>query len=98
MPENLEVRLAVMESQMADLKHGIALQAREYERRLEELNHAHERQVESNRHYVSREAWELKHSELEIRVLTIDRWRWMSLGAASSIGAILGALMVRWLR
>jgi hypothetical protein len=46
-------RLAVLEEQVRAMRRETKLQAREYQRRLNELNHAHEKQVADQAHYVS---------------------------------------------
>ena len=91
----LDRKIAVLQTELICAKDAVIKQAAEYERRLTELNHSHRQQVERNAHYVSREAWDLRNKELDSRLLNIDRWRWMSVGAASAIGGILGALIQR---
>ena len=98
------VRIAVLESQLHGLRDNIVLQAKEYERRLSELNHEYQRQTERNAQYVSREAWELRSREIEramelrnkevdSRLLAGDKWRWISIGASGAGGGLLGAFI-----
>ncbi len=84
------VRIAVLESQIKGLRENIVLQAREYERRLSELNHAHQLQIDRNADYVSREAWDMKNIELESWRRTIDQWRWISIGLGIAGGGVAG--------
>ena len=55
---SLEVRLAVLEERVANRDDALALQAKEYERRLADLNHAHQLAEEKNRNYVTREVYD----------------------------------------
>ena len=50
---NYLVRIAVLEEQVKAQRREIEQQAREYERRLTDLNHAHEKQVRDQQTYVS---------------------------------------------
>ncbi len=59
------VRLAVLETRLNGTLESISLQAKEYERRLGELNHSHQQQVDRNATYVSRELWDSKLTEWE---------------------------------
>ncbi len=48
-------------------------QANEYERRLDELNHAHAQQVQRNADFISREVYDSRHGTLMGRVDLIER-------------------------
>jgi len=50
-----ETRLAVLEERLRGMDRALELQAREYDRRLHELNHAHEQAVEVQHTYVTEE-------------------------------------------
>lgn len=100
-PDNNLVRIAILEIQIEELKQSINKQANEYERRLQELNHANQQQIERNASYVSRETWEIsmdahqkddnqKHNEMNIWRREIDQWRWISIGASIAAGSIAG--------
>jgi hypothetical protein len=51
-------RVVVLEQRLLALERAIALQAMEYSRRLEELNHAHAQQVQAQATYIGREVYE----------------------------------------
>lgn len=55
LPANVssDTKIAILEERLRSLRMEIDKQAREYERRLSELNHAHERAVEDKSNYVS---------------------------------------------
>ncbi len=93
-PDTMEheglVRLAVLETRLNGTIENITLQAREYERRLGELNHAHQQQVDRNAEYVSRELWDTKVAEWETWRRQIDQWRWISIGVAAGAGGLAG--------
>jgi hypothetical protein len=46
-------RLSVLEERLRGMRAALRLQAREYERRLTDLNHAHDKQVQDQHNYVS---------------------------------------------
>jgi hypothetical protein len=46
-------KIVALEVRVNGMKENITLQAREYERRLGELNHAHEKQVQDQATYIS---------------------------------------------
>ncbi len=96
----LEVRLSILETLLTERQKQVDLQAKEYERRLNELNHSYEQQMQRNTDYVLRETWELRHDELMKQVqhhngydtekfAEIDRWRARLLGVA--VGVAVGA-------
>ncbi len=52
MGENNDTRLAVIEERLRSMDSALRLQALEYDRRLGELNHAHEKSVEDRTTFV----------------------------------------------
>ena len=50
-----DTRLAVLEERLRGMDRALELQAKEYDRRLHELNHAHEQAVEVQHTYVTEE-------------------------------------------
>ncbi len=56
--ETLETRITRLEERLAAKETATQLQAKEYERRLTDLNHAHEQAQEKNAEYLPRETWE----------------------------------------
>src|SRR5437667_6858041 len=102
--KNVEDTIAELRTEIEILKVRLQwaneakqLKAREYERRLMELNDAHAEQVERNAMYVSREAFEMAHNaseakddarfrELEVRFRLLERWMWLSVGAGITSG------------
>jgi hypothetical protein len=57
-PHEYAVRIAVLETQLVNADKAQELQAREYERRLQDLNHAHQQAMERNATFVSRELYD----------------------------------------
>ena len=106
-PDNhhsVETRLAIMEERVSSIQTATRLQATEYERRLQELNHAHAQQAERNALYLPREYFDMHHSQLEsevestrraieLRLVELELWRWKSTGIAIGAGGVLGALI-----
>jgi hypothetical protein len=64
----LTTRVTVLEEQLKAMREAKELQAKEYERRLTDLNHAHERQVEDQATFVSADKFEGFQGE-------INQWR-----------------------
>ena len=81
------VRLAVLETRLNGTIENITLQAREYERRLGELNHSHQQQVDRNATYVSRELWDSKLAEWEAWRRQIEQRNTAYLASATWEGA-----------
>lgn len=97
------VKIAILETRVSGLKENIDLQAKEYERRLQELNHAHQIQMDRNAQYISREAFELystgvasstaiRTAEIDKWRREIDQWRWISIGAGLCGGGLVAML------
>ena len=90
------LKIAVLEAQLAGMKENILLQAKEYERRLTELNHAHARAADDRTKFVSNELFSAKMSEFVKWQSNIDQWRskvfGIVLGAGLTGGGLAGAL------
>lgn len=93
MSDDYDIKIAVLEERQHGFDKAILLQAREYERRLRELNHAHAQQVERNAHYVSRELWEARNHEIDDWRRTVDSRMSRSAGIAIGISAVAGLAM-----
>ena len=85
-------RIAVFESEIRWLKENIALQAREYERRLSELNHAHAQATMDRTHFVNAELFYSKMDEWARWRNDIDTWRAKVVGIAIGVGAVSGGV------
>ncbi len=88
----LETKVEVILKDLDARKYALELQAIEYERRLEDLNHAHEIQTRRNAEYISRETHETKMDEINRRLMILDQWRWISIGAGATLGSVMGFL------
>ena len=64
----VEERLARLEERVEGFDRARALQAEEYARRLDELNHAHERALEDRAGFVDRSVCDLRHNVVDARV------------------------------
>ena len=85
--EALLVEIAVLKERITGMKGEISKQALEYERRLQELNHAHQQQQDRNAQYVSREAWEARNAMIDAWRRDVDKQRWVAAAVASLIAA-----------
>jgi len=90
---NDRLKIAVLETELRSMKDALRLQAIEYERRLQDLNHAHQQQVDRNAQYISREIWEAYLKEDNTWKRSIDQWRWTSVGIGAGLGAAGGAAL-----
>jgi len=106
----IAVKIAVLEEKVFNLQVAIDKQAKEYERRLAELNHAHEKQVADQSTYVSGaryEGWQgeinswrsdvsNKFAVIEGRSGGITSTRALILQVLPMIIAILSIIAVIW--
>ena len=98
--------LAVLHERLAGMERARDLQATEYSRRLDELNHAHARTEASNQHFVPRELHDKtiavlteKVDRVGSRLTTIEGrsgglsagWGYL-VGVLGALGTIVGAL------
>jgi hypothetical protein len=60
---DLREKIAVLNERLVGMETARRLQADEYARRLDELNHAHDQAIARNAHYVTREMWEARNVE-----------------------------------
>ena len=95
---DLDKQIAVLQERLRASEIALSSQAREYERRLTELNHAHQQQQDRNAQYVSREAWELNNKEGEARLNVIERQqsRAYGIGAGFALAASILTAFVMW--
>jgi hypothetical protein len=84
---SLETRLAILEERQLTMKEGIARQAIEYERRLTELNHAHDKQVKDQSTYVSNDKYEGWQGEMNAWKDDVAKKLSLLEGNRSGVGA-----------
>jgi len=85
----LDVRISVLDERVDNVVKAIELQAFEYGRRLDELNHAHSQQQSNQATYVSREVF-------ENFVKDISTWREQTnVTLSSSDGRVAGTAASR---
>jgi ElaB/YqjD/DUF883 family membrane-anchored ribosome-binding protein len=96
----LDKLIAILQERLRSSDEALKSQAREYERRLQELNHAHAQQIARNAEYVPRESFDSRNAQIDEWRREVDKWRWISIGAASVTGTvtgIIGALIIRFI-
>jgi biopolymer transport protein ExbB/TolQ len=69
---NPEVEIACIKERLIAGSTALALQAREYERRLEDLNHAHAQAVSVQKTYVTRELHDSIYNELTAKIANLS--------------------------
>src|SRR5688500_2976010 len=72
MADSLEIAFARLEEKVKAMENAQKLQAKEYARRLNELNHAHEQAREVLGTYLPRETWEAWTKDEGIRREKLD--------------------------
>lgn len=68
------------EERRVDVSESLKLQAREYERRLGELNHAHSMAEKKNQEYISREVFYAAIREATLKIEALQRIVYIGLG------------------
>lgn len=63
--DDIEIRLARLQERVAAMREATALQAIEYERRLQTLNHSHDKAIEVQHTYVTQDRYEDKIASTE---------------------------------
>lgn len=92
----LTVRIAVLEEKVAAAEREKLLQAREYERRLTDLNHAHEKQVKDQQTYISEDKFNGFIGEINAWRGTIDAWKTTVVSTLSGFeGGKTGSTVLR---
>jgi len=106
----IDIKVAVLEEQVLSLRREIEHQAVEYQRRLSELNHAHDKQVADQATYVSSDRYEgwqgemngwrqqvsAKLSELEGRSGGVMTARAMVLQILPMVIALIAIMSTFW--
>ncbi len=95
MSETLLVRLTRLEERFLAASHALPLQAAEYERRLDALNHENARVAKVTEHTVSRELFDAKQDEMLLWRTTMSSQMAWYAGAATVVGALIG-VFVTW--
>jgi hypothetical protein len=65
-------RIIVLEERIRGIELATALQAKEYERRLQDLNHAHDKQVQDQQTYISEDKFNGYQSKIDGWRTTVD--------------------------
>lgn len=97
------VRLAVLETRLEERERALELQAAEYTRRLDDLNHAHQQREERDRDYIMREVFEasqvaettarqLAFERQDDRLKSLENWRSRASGVAVVVALFAGAV------
>jgi hypothetical protein len=85
-----ETKIAVLQSEVANLKQSIILQAKEYERRLTELNHAHAQSTIDKSKFLAADMFYVNKDDVNKWRNEIDQWRSKVIGIAIGIGLASG--------
>ena len=91
------LRLLVETVRQADLK-ALELQAREYERRLEELNHAHTKASVKDATFVTRDLHDREFARVDKEAALLARIVWVGVGILMIGEAVLWAMLSHLIR
>ena len=83
-PRELAIEISHLRELLASKEQALALQAKEYERRLAELNHAHQMNQDRNAEFVLNSSYQADNRATMARISSLE------LGASSLNGRILG--------
>ena len=78
--EELLVKIAVLHEQIKSSDKSLLIQAKEYERRLESLNHEAERLRVMQATYLPREVYETHHKELKNKIEALQKLVFVGMG------------------
>jgi hypothetical protein len=90
---DLKTEIEVLKERTRGMEIALVLQAEEYARRLEELNHAHARAQERNANFLGMEAYEEHRKQLEQWQRSVDSFISEARGSKSSIISMLSAAL-----
>ena len=95
--QELTVEVAVLRERLHEHKltasKALELQAKEYERRLDDLNHAHQQARETLQTYLPREIHDKEMRDLSIWQRSVDTDRASNQGRTSAVTTILAILL-----
>jgi chromosome segregation ATPase len=89
----LRTEIAVLQQQIRGLENARDLQAKEYQRRLEELNHAHAKAEARNAEYLPRELFESTINEFRMWRREVDKTLSEAHGSKAGITAAVGIVL-----
>ena len=89
----VEERLARLEERVEGFDRARALQADEYKRRLDELNHAHERAIEDRAGFVDRGVCNLRHAVIDSKIAELKEVQAIAKGKGLAYGIGLSLLL-----
>jgi|ERR1700679_372278 len=98
MDKKLENRVSVLEEKVKSQRREIKTQAKEYQRRLLELNHAHDKQVQDQQTYVSEDkftGWQGEMNSWRNNVSSeLSKLQGREGGVGSTRGLVLQAIPI----
>jgi len=71
---------------------ALELQAREYERRLSDLNHAHQQAQDVQGTYLPREVYESQQRESDVKINNLEKWQSNFMGRMVVTGGVVAVI------
>jgi hypothetical protein len=104
-PNEYSVRIAVLETKLTAADEARALQAREYERRLSDLNHAHAQAEARNANFVRMDIYDAGMKEMRAvngvlrdAIEDVSRKVYIGIGIVLTIQVIIFVVIEVWKR
>ena len=91
--EMLELEVQHIREVLKLKEDAVKLQAAEYHRRLDDLNHEAERLKSMQGTYLPRELYESRHREIDIRLSLVERNVWLATGGITVLFSGLQMLL-----
>lgn len=92
--ERIKHERELREQSEAFLSEALEIQAKEYERRLGVLNHAHEQAIAEQARTVSREIYDQYVTTNDEKVSDLSKWRAGIEGRIVGIGVVIGLVVI----
>ena len=75
-----DIDIAILKEKIKSAEKSLEIQAKEYERRLEILNHEAERLKSMQATYIRREMYDREHKYLEDKITSVTKVIWIAVG------------------
>lgn len=85
----LDKKIAVLEERLTGAQDALKIQAREYERRLETLNHEAQQLKDMQAKYLPREVYEANYKETNTKIEALQKYIWIGVGGLLVIELVL---------
>ncbi len=92
MTETLEIQVARLQEQLVAARYALELQGKEYERRLQILNHEAEQLKEMQAKYMPREVADNEFAGIDKKIRSLERLVYIGVGLVLAVELLLKVL------